>query len=96
MTSGPQLFADPDGIGHPAFERIVRINQQEAGVGINIGVGTKGRNFIGETLYPGMGMSSPNRYPEKTPGQHVRCGVHAANVSGPGSHQGTIRTMRPA
>ena len=64
MTSGPQLFADPDGIGHPAFERIVRIDQQEAGIGINIGVGTKGRNLIGETLYPGIGI--PKKRPAST------------------------------
>ncbi len=92
----PHFREDPDGVGHPGFQGIVGIHQQDAGVRVHVRVGLEGGVLVRKAHDPAMGMGALHRHAEELPAEHVAGADAAADDSCPGPVGARVRPLGPA
>ena len=96
VTIGAQFIENANGVRHAAFQRVIGIDEQQAGVGKDLGIRSEGRDLIREAHDPAVRVRSTNLDIKHLPGKHVARGSAAANHRGPCAVNSGVRTLRTA
>ncbi len=94
MVAGfPQLAEDLDGMREPRGERVVGVDQEQRRVGIDLGVGSERRQFVGKAHDPRVGVCASHGDAVQPPGQHIRSGVCPTQESRTRSCEASVRPL---
>ena len=91
----PHFPENPYGVGDAGIQHVVGVHQQDAGVGIQVGVGLKGGVLVGEAHDPAVGVGALHRRAEHLAGQHIGGPDAASDHGGPGAVNPRVRSLGP-